>query len=36
LPEGYRSTGAKPLFQRIEDEEIRAAEEQLSRAVRGG
>ena len=36
LPEGYRSIGAKPLFQRIEDEEIRAAEEQLSRAVRGG
>jgi methionyl-tRNA synthetase len=35
LPEAYRSTGAKPLFQRIEDEEIHAAEEQLSRAVRG-
>ncbi|CAA9442762.1 MAG: Methionyl-tRNA synthetase [uncultured Rubrobacteraceae bacterium] len=35
LPEGYRSTGATPLFQRIEDEEILAAEEQLSRAMRG-
>jgi methionyl-tRNA synthetase len=35
LPEGYRVTGAKPLFRRIEDEEVEAAEEQLSRAVRG-
>ncbi len=35
LPEGYRVTGAKPLFQRIEDEEVSAAEERLSRAVRG-
>jgi methionyl-tRNA synthetase len=35
LPEGYRVTGAKPLFRRIEDEEVAAAEQQLSRAVRG-
>jgi methionyl-tRNA synthetase len=35
LPEGYRVTGAEPLFRRIEDEEVTAAEEQLSRAVRG-
>jgi methionyl-tRNA synthetase len=35
LPEGYRVKGAKPLFGRVEDEEVAAAEEQLSRAVRG-
>jgi methionyl-tRNA synthetase len=35
LPEVYRTKGAKPLFARIEDEEVAAAEEQLSRAVRG-
>jgi methionyl-tRNA synthetase len=35
LPEGYRVKGAKPLFERVEDEEVAAAEEQLSRAVRG-
>jgi methionyl-tRNA synthetase len=35
LPEVYRTEGAKPLFARIEDEEVKAAEEQLSRAVRG-
>jgi methionyl-tRNA synthetase len=35
LPEVYRTEGAKPLFARIEDEEVTAAEEQLSRAVRG-
>jgi methionyl-tRNA synthetase len=34
LPEVYRTEGAKPLFARIEDEEVAAAEEQLSRAVR--
>ena len=35
LPEGYRVEGAKPLFRRVEDEEVAAAEGQLSRAVRG-
>jgi methionyl-tRNA synthetase len=35
LPEVYRTEGAKPLFARIEDEEVAAAEVQLSRAVRG-
>jgi methionyl-tRNA synthetase len=35
LPKGYRVTGAMPLFRRIEDEEVEAAEGQLSRAVRG-
>jgi methionyl-tRNA synthetase len=35
LPEGYQVKGAKPLFGRVEDEEVAAAEEQLSRAVRG-
>ncbi|HZY65081.1 MAG TPA: methionine--tRNA ligase [Rubrobacteraceae bacterium] len=35
LPEGYRVTGAKPLFRRIEDTEVADAEEQLSRAARG-
>ncbi len=34
LPEGYRVVGAKPLFGRVEDEEVAAAEWQLSRAVR--
>jgi methionyl-tRNA synthetase len=35
LPEGYRSIGAKPLFKRIEDEQVFAAEEELSRRMRG-
>jgi methionyl-tRNA synthetase len=35
LPEGYRVTGAKPLFQRIEDEDVAAAEVLLSLALRG-
>ena len=35
LPDAYRASGAEPLFKRIEDEEVVAAEEQLSRAVRG-
>ena len=35
LPKGYRVTGAKPLFRRIEDDEVAAAEGQLSRAVSG-
>jgi methionyl-tRNA synthetase len=35
LPEVYRVEGAKPLFARIEDTEVAAAEEQLARAVRG-
>jgi methionyl-tRNA synthetase len=35
LPKGYRTEGAKPLFARIEDEEVAAADERLSRAVRG-
>src|ERR687893_705424 len=35
LPEGYRVTGAEPLFQRIEDDDVLAAEARLSRAVRG-
>ena len=35
LPEVYRAEGAKPLFARIEDADVAAAEEQLARAVRG-
>jgi methionyl-tRNA synthetase len=35
LPQGYHVTGAKPLFRRIEDDEVAAAEGQLSRAVSG-
>src|ERR671910_1983189 len=35
LPEAYRVEGAKPLFTRIEDADVAAAEEQLSRAERG-
>src|ERR671916_500322 len=35
LPEGYRVRGAKPLFGRVEDDEVAAAEWQLSQAVRG-
>jgi methionyl-tRNA synthetase len=35
LPEDYRVKGAKPLFERVEDAEVAAAEEQLSRALRG-
>jgi methionyl-tRNA synthetase len=34
LPGGYRVEGAKPLFARVEDEKVAAAEWQLSRAVR--
>jgi methionyl-tRNA synthetase len=30
LPEGYRVTGAKPLFRRIEDDEIAVVEKRLS------
>jgi methionyl-tRNA synthetase len=35
LPEGYQVEGAKPLFKRIEDEEVATVEWQLSRVVRG-
>ena len=35
LPDSYRTSGAEPLFKRIEDEDVAAAEEQLSRALRG-
>ncbi|CAN5480281.1 hypothetical protein BH20ACT10_BH20ACT10_10640 [soil metagenome] len=35
LPDSYGTSGAKPLFARIEDEEIEAADEKLARAVRG-
>ncbi|HZY64856.1 MAG TPA: methionine--tRNA ligase, partial [Rubrobacteraceae bacterium] len=35
LPEVYWVTGAKPLFRRVEDAEVEAAEEQLARAARG-
>ena len=35
LPKGYHAAGAKPLFRRIEDDEVAAAEGQLSRAVSG-
>jgi methionyl-tRNA synthetase len=35
LPRGYRVSGAKPLFRRIEDDEVAAAERQLSMAVSG-
>ena len=35
LPEDYRVDGAKPLFARIEDDEVGAAEAQLSQAVHG-
>jgi methionyl-tRNA synthetase len=34
LPGGYRVEGAKPLFARVENERVAAAEWQLSRAVR--
>jgi methionyl-tRNA synthetase len=34
LPEGYRVAGAEPLFRRIEDDEVAAAEERLASAVR--
>jgi methionyl-tRNA synthetase len=33
-PQSYHVEGAKPLFDRVEDEEVAAAEWQLSRAVR--
>lgn len=36
LPDSYRTSGAEPLFKRIEDEDVAATEEQLSRALRGG
>jgi methionyl-tRNA synthetase len=35
LPETYRVQGAKPLFARIEDPDVTAAEAQLARAMRG-
>src|SRR5918998_4698289 len=35
LPEAYGVSGAEPLFQRIEESDVLAAEERLSRAVRG-
>ena len=35
LPESYRVTDPKPLFQRIEDDQVGAAEKQLSDALRG-
>ena len=35
LPEGYRARGAKPLFRRIEDDEVAEAEAKLSRAAEG-
>jgi methionyl-tRNA synthetase len=35
LPEGYRVKGAKPLFGRVDDEKVAAAEWLLSRAVHG-
>jgi methionyl-tRNA synthetase len=35
LPDSYKTSGAKPLFARIEDEDIEAADEKLARAVRG-
>lgn len=35
LPDGYRVSGAKPLFGRIEDKDVAAADEQLSRAASG-
>jgi methionyl-tRNA synthetase len=34
LPEGYRVTGAKPLFKRIEDGEVAAAEAKLASAAK--
>ena len=34
LPQVYRVRGAKPLFGRVEDEKVAAAEWQLSQAVR--
>jgi methionyl-tRNA synthetase len=33
LPGGYRVEGARPLFERVEDEKVAAAEWQLSQAV---
>jgi methionyl-tRNA synthetase len=36
LPEAYRTSGAKPLFVRIEDEEVAAAEKRLSDALENG
>jgi methionyl-tRNA synthetase len=35
LPTGYRVKGAKPLFRRVEDQQVAAAERLLSRAMRG-
>ena len=35
LPEAYRVSGAEPLFRRIEEADVLAAEKRLSRAVRG-
>ena len=36
LPESYRTSGAKPLFHRIEDEEISTAEKRLSDTLENG
>jgi methionyl-tRNA synthetase len=35
LPEGYRVRNAKPLFRRVDDDEVAAAEARLSRAAEG-
>ncbi|AHY45662.1 metG: methionine--tRNA ligase [Rubrobacter radiotolerans] len=35
LPDAYRTNGAKPLFARIEDAEVEAADRQLTEAVTG-
>ncbi len=35
LPEGYRAQNAKPLFRRVEDDEVAAAEKRLSQAAEG-
>ncbi len=36
LPETYRTSGAKPLFVRIEDDQVAAAEKRLSDALENG
>ena len=36
LPERFRVSGSKPLFRRIEDGEVLAAEQQLADAATGG
>jgi methionyl-tRNA synthetase len=35
LPDAYRANNAKPLFRRVEDFEVEAAEDRLSRAAEG-